>query len=424
MTSKYSDSPATELNVNFNEKASSPTAPLTQTHQTGLSGKLVLFLAIACGLSVANLYYCQPLLVTIGHEFKVSDGEAGIISTLSQVGYALGLLFIVPLGDAMERRSLIFRASLAVALALLGVAVAPNFIWLSIVITLVGITTVVPQLIVPLAASMAKPSERGRVIGNVMSGLLVGILLSRTISGYINAWLGWRAVYFLALGLMLFLAFVLRQVLPHSPPKTNLRYGELLTSLAHLIKTEPVLRETAVLGGLAFGALSSFWVTLTFLLSGAPYHYSSDIIGLFGLLGVAGALMALVVGKLSDIINPRIITGVALVLSLAGFILAWAGSQFLSALIAAVILLDLGTQGIQITNQNRIYSLKSEAGSRLNTVYMVSYFAGGSLGSFLGVTGWSLLGWNGVGMVGVGMLALALVIYGLDLNGSMWRRRS
>jgi predicted MFS family arabinose efflux permease len=220
----------------------------------------------------------------------------------------------------------------------------------------------------------------------------------------------------MAVGLMLVLAFVLRRALPVSPPHTNLRYGELLSSLVHLIRTEPVLRETAVLGGLAFGALSSFWVTLTFLLSGAPYHYSSDIIGLFGLLGVAGALMALVVGKLSDRINPRIITGAALVLSLAGFVIAWLGGQYLPALFVAVILLDLGTQGVQISSQNRIYSLKSEAGSRLNTVYMVSYFIGGSLGSFLGVSGWSWLGWNGVGLVGVGMLALALLIYGLDFN--------
>ncbi len=185
-----------------------------------------------------------------------------------------------------------------------------------------------------------------------------------------------------------------------------------------------MLRETAMLGSLAFGALSSFWVTLTFLLSGAPYHYSSDIIGLFGLLGVAGALMALGVGKLCDIINPRIITGVALLLSLAGFVIAWVGGQFLPALVAAVILLDLGTQAVQISSQNRIYSLKSEAGSRLNTVYMVRYFAGGSIGSFLGVNGWSWLGWNGVGMVGVGMLALALVVYALDLNRSRWRNRT
>lgn len=418
MASKYSDSPVVEKGVKPDQKTASPTLP----HQSSLSGKMVLFLAVACGVSVANLYYCQPLLVAIGREFKVSEGASGIISTLSQIGYALGLLFIVPLGDAMERRGLIFRTSLAVSLALLGVAVAPNFIWLSIVITLVGIATIVPQLILPLVASMARPSERGRVIGNVMSGLLVGILLSRTISGYINAWLGWRAMYFIALGLMLFLAFVLRKVLPSSPPKTNLRYGELLTSLAHLIKTEPVLREAAILGGLAFGALSSFWVTLTFLLAGAPYHYSSDLIGLFGLLGVAGALMALVVGKLSDIVNPRLITGAALACSLVGFILAWVGGQFLPALLAAVILLDLGTQGVQISNQNRIYSLKSEAGSRLNTVYMVSFFAGGSLGSFLGVAGWSWLGWNGVGIVGTGMLALSLVMYGINLSGSKRRR--
>jgi predicted MFS family arabinose efflux permease len=381
-----------------------------------LTRKLVILLAIASALSVANLYYVQPVLADMAREFNVPNGQAGFLATLVQIGYAVGLLFIVPLGDVIERRSLIVRALLSVSLALAGVAVAPSFIWLAVAITLIGLTNVIPQLIVPLAASLAKPSERGRVIGSIMSGLLIGVLLSRTISGYVNTWLGWRGMYFIAVGMMLLLALVLWRTLPVSQPKTRLNYGALLKSLIHLIRTEPVLRESALFGGLSFGALSAFWVTLTFLLTGAPYHYGSDVVGLFGLIGVGGALMAMGVGKLSDRINPRHITGVALLGSLCGFGLLWVGGQFLPALVAGVILLDLGAQSVQISNQNRIYGLKSEAGSRLNTVYMVSYFTGGSVGSFLGVNGWTLLGWNGVTMVGGGLLTLALIIYALNRN--------
>jgi predicted MFS family arabinose efflux permease len=410
-----SDSQAPEKN-SFIAPPSNPEVLSPQTTSNVLNRKLVLFLAMATGLAVANLYYVQPVLADMGREFNIPNGQAGILSTLTQIGYTIGLLLIVPLGDAIERRSLIVRALLAVSLALAGVAVAPGFIWLAIAITLVGITTVIPQLIVPLAASLAKPSERGRAIGNIMSGLLIGVLLSRTVSGYINTWLGWRAMYLIAVGLMLLLALVLWWILPVTPPKTRLNYRALLTSLLHLIKTEPVLRESALFGGLAFGALSAFWVTLTFLLAGPPYHYGSDVVGLFGLVGVGGALMASLVGKLSDRINPRYITGVSMAGCLLSFGLVWWGGQFLPALVAGVLFLDLGTQAVQISNQNRIYSLKSEAGSRLNTVYMVSYFAGGSIGSFMGVYGWSLLGWNGVSLVGSTLLTLALIIYALNRN--------
>ncbi len=420
MASKYSKLPVSDSDVPAKNSVIAPATTQEvlqpQTTSNVLSGKLSLLLAVACGLSVANLYYIQPVLVDMGRDFNIPNGQAGILSTLCQIGYAVGILLIVPLGDALERRGLIVRLLLGVSLALAGVAVAPGFNWLAIAITLVGITTIVPQLIVPLAASLAKPSERGRVIGNIMSGLLIGVLLSRTVSGYVNTWLGWRFMYFIAVGVMLLLALVLWRILPVSQPQTRLNYRALLTSLLHLIKTEPVLRESALFGGLAFGAMSAFWVTLTFLLAGAPYFYGSDVVGLFGLIGAGGALMALLVGKLCDRINPRYITGVALLSSLVGFGLVWWGGQFLQALVAGVLLLDLGVQSVQISNQNRIYSLKSEAGSRLNTVYMVSYFTGGSLGSFLGVYGWEWLGWNGVTLVGGGLLTLALIIYALDRN--------
>jgi predicted MFS family arabinose efflux permease len=302
---------------------------------------------------------------------------------------------------------------LAVALALVGTALAPTFPLLGLASLAVGVTTIAPQLLIPFAATLAAPYERGRIVGTVMSGLLIGILLARTFSGYISAHLGWQAVYWIAAGLMLVLAVTLRFALPMDRPVSEMGYLRLLKSLGQLIRSEAVLRETSVLGALVFGAFSAFWVALSFFLEGAPYHYGSDITGLFGLVGVAGALTANIVGKMADRIPARRITGVVIVAVLCSFLLMWLAGQWLWCLIIGVILLDFGMQGTQVSNQTRVYSLNPAARSRLNTVYMVSYFVGGSLGSMLGSYGWSIAGWNGVCVVGCTLLLLALGIYGV-----------
>ncbi|HEX2909969.1 MAG TPA: MFS transporter [Chloroflexia bacterium] len=380
---------------------------------TELDQKLVWIFAVACGLSVANLYYIQPVLADMGRSLNIAANQIGLVATLGQLGYAIGLLLIVPLGDVTDRRGLIFKSLLGVALALIGVAVAPGFLWLAVANLIVGITTVVPQIIVPFAATLARPHERGRVVGTVMSGLLIGILLSRTASGFINSVFGWRTMYWLAAGMMLVLALVLRSVLPDTKPHASLRYPELMRSLWHLARTEPVLRQASVFGALAFGAFNVFWVTLAFFLETPPYHFSSGVVGLFGLVGVAGALGASYAGKLADRLEPRKITGISLLIALASFLIIWLLGYALWGLIVGVILLDLGAQMAHISNQTRVYSLNPQARSRLNTVYMVSYFIGGSLGSALGVYGWQLAGWNGVGIAGVTMLGLALIIFQL-----------
>jgi predicted MFS family arabinose efflux permease len=384
----------------------------------GIDRRIVWILAIASALAVANLYYIQPLLADIARSFAISQGAAGFIATLTQLGYALGLLLIVPLGDSIDRRTLIALTLAAVTIALVATAVAPSVALLAVASFLVGVTTVGPQIIVPFAASLARPTVRGRVVGTIMSGLLIGILLARTVSGFIGAALGWRSMYGIAAVIMVVLAVVLWRVLPKEQPRARMSYPQMFRSLWHFIRTEPVLCETSIFGALAFGAFSVFWVTLIFFLGTPPYHFGSEVAGLFGLAGVAGALAASNIGRLADRINARHITGVMMAIALLAFILFWLIGQMLWGLIIGVILLDLGTQGTHISNQARIYSLNAQANSRLNTVYMVTYFIGGSLGSLLGSFGWSVDHWTGVCIVGTAMLVAALGVYVL---GS-WRK--
>ncbi len=392
----------------------SSTLEIQPTKAVRMDRRLVWVLAIACCISVANLYYSQPILADIGRSFHMSVDQAGFIATLGQLGYASGLLFIIPLGDRYNRRTLIVCMLIAVTIALAAMAVAPNITLLAIASYAVGVTTVIPQLIIPFAASLAADHERGQVIGTVMSGLLIGILLARTVSGFVSAHLGWQAMYWIAAGLMIALAVVMRFLLPADRPRSSMSYPRLLQSLWQLVREEPVLRETSVLGALAFGAFSAFWVTLAFFLETPPYHFGSDVVGLFGLVGIAGALAASLVGKLSDRMDARRINGYALVIVLLSFVLFWLMGQLLWGLIIGVILLDFGVQGNQVSNQTRVYSLNPDKRNSLNSVYMVTYFIGGSLGSLLGTYGWSFAQWTGVCAVSVILMLAALAFYFLN----------
>ncbi len=376
-----------------------------------LSRPLVWIMAVASGLAVANLYYLQPLLADVSRDFGVTASQVGVVATLAQLGYALGLLFIVPLGDIRERRGLIVATLVGVAVALLLAAVASSLTWLAAASLLIGFATVTPQVIIPLAATLAAPHERGRVVGTVMSGLLIGILLARTVSGFVGERLGWRAMLEIAAGMMLLLALALRILLPRSQPGGTLRYMQLLRSLPGMLRAEPVLREAAAMGALAFACFSVFWVTLAFFLETPPYHYGSDVAGLFGLVGVAGALAASAIGRIADRHDPRITTGVTLVATLLSFIVFWLFGTSLIGLVVGVILLDLGVQGTQVSNQTRIYALQPDARNRITTIYMTTYFVGGALGSLLGAFAWSRWGWNGVCAVGMLLMLAALLVY-------------
>ncbi|MBM7589020.1 MFS transporter [Brevibacillus fulvus] len=368
-------------------------------------------MATTCGLAVANLYYNQPLLADMGRSFHANAHEMGYTSMLTQVGYAVGMFLFVPLGDIKERRRLITLLLFAVAFSLVGVATAQNLLWVNMASLLVGFTTVVPQVIVPLAAQMAPEAERGKVIGTVMSGLLFGILLARTVAGFVGGAFGWRSMYWIAAILMLALAIILWRLLPKSLPEQSLTYGQLLKSMGQLVVGQPILREASLMGGLLFGGFSVFWTSLSFFLEGAPYHYSSEVAGLFGLVGVVGALAAPYAGRLADRYSANIIVGIFVVITLLSYLSFGLWGIKLWGLVLGVILLDLGVQGAQITNQARIYSLVPEARNRLNTVFMVTYFVGGAIGSSLGSYAWSKWQWAGVCLAGSIMILLSLLVW-------------
>ena len=368
---------------------------------------------MATGLSVANLYYNQPLLADLQNSFGVTVKEVGIIPTLTQVGYALGMVFLVPLGDMLERRRLIVITTLLVTFALLLAATAQTLMMMTVASLLIGLLTMTPQLIIPFAAHLASEKNRGKVLGIVMSGLLIGILLSRTLSGFVGAILGWRAMFYFAAGLMVVLAACLHFVLPQSEVTYKGSYSSLLKSIWTLIKEEPVLRECSVIGGLIFSIFSSIWATLIFLLSTPHFGYGSKEVGLFGLLGAAGALTAPFIGRIADRKGPR--TGVAIglgVLAISVLILCFSG-QSLWGLIIGIFVLDFAIQATHISNQTRFFALRADARSRLNTVYMFTYFMGGALGSLLGSYAWTVAQWNGVcAVLSVGTL-LAIITFWL-----------
>lgn len=345
---------------------------------------LVLIMSLASGITVANLYYIQPLLAEIAKDFNVNQVSIGFVAMLTQVGYALGMLFILPLADIMEKRKLIIIMLICSTFSLCLMFFSFNIIIVSLASFAIGFTSVVPQLIVPLAAQLANPKERGKIIGTVMSGLLIGILISRTFSGIIGKYFGWRIVYIIAAGMMLILVIFLRKFIPICLPIVKIKYSNLFKSMAHLAKTEPVLREASINGALMFAAFSIFWTSLVFLLEGSPYYMDSEAAGLFGLVGITGALAAPIVGRIADKKSPKFTVGVSMIIVICSYICFLLFGYKLFGLIMGVILLDLGVQSCQISNQARVHALSDEARNRVNTVFMVSYFIGGSLGSLLG----------------------------------------
>jgi predicted MFS family arabinose efflux permease len=383
------------------------TAPATKP----LDSALVWLMALTCGLVVANIYYNQPLLAAIGRTFHVSDSRASLIATATQVGYTIGMLLVVPLGDMLERKRLIIWMLLAAVGCLGAAAVAPTFGLLAVASVLIGICSSVPQLLLPMAATLAPEADRGRIVGRVMSGLLIGILLSRTVSGYVGAHLGWRTVFEGAAALMLGLAALLAWRLPRDRPAFQGSYASLMQSLGTLVRELPALRRSALVGAAIFASFSVFWTTLTFYLAGPAYHYGSDVAGFFGLIGALGALAAPLAGKVADTRGPRYAITVGIGLALASYVLLGVGGGYLAGLVLGVILLDVGVQSAHISNQTLVFSLRPEARSRLNTVYMTGYFTGGSVGSVIGGLAWMHFGWPGVCAVGGAFVVLALALH-------------
>jgi predicted MFS family arabinose efflux permease len=386
-----------------------------QSRSGTISRGLVAVLAMACGLAVANLYYAQPLLHALTGAFGTTAGGAAMVVTLTQIGYAAGLLLLVPLGDLLERRSLVVVVLLLAAIALAGSALAGGLLVFEVVALAVGCTSVVAQVLVPMAADLAAPDRRGQVVGTVMSGLLIGILLSRTLSGLVAAVAGWRTVYWVAALAMVLLALTLRLVLPVDRPSRSMGYPALLRSTARLVRNEPVLRRRALLGALGFAAFSALWTTIAFLLSGPPYHYGLAVIGLFGLVGAAGAACATFAGRLADAGWARPASLAFALLVGAAFLLLMPGRSAVLALVAGIVLLDIGVQGIHITNQSLIYRLRGDARSRITSAYMTVYFVGGAAGSGAAGVIYARWGWMGVCLLGLALAGSLIAVWTWDL---------
>ena len=375
-----------------------------------LSRGLLFAMAAACGVAVANLYYNQPLLGLMTRAFG-GDPLIGFAPTATQLGYALGLFFLVPLADIADRRRLIVLLFCVLALCLVGLALAPSPWLLLLASALVGIFSAVAQLIVPLAASLASPEKRGRAIGTVMSGLLCGLLFSRTLAGLVAVAWGWRAVFWLAVPLSLAMAAWMAMVLPRRLPFHAMGYGRALRSLGPLWLEEPVLRRATLLQACLFATFTGFWAVLAFRLE--AFHLGADVAGLFGVVAAAGVFAAPLSGRMADRRGPGLVLTLGAGLVLASWLLfgLW---PTVAGLVVGVVLLDFAVQSVLVSNQHRIYALRPEARGRLNTLFMTGMFSGGALGSAAANAAWGAWGWRGVCLVCGGLALLALLQRGAE----------
>ena len=383
---------------------------MTKTAQ-GLSPALILLMSVATGLAVASNYYAQPLLDTIARAFNLSASSAGFIVTAAQLGYAAGLLFLVPLGDMFERRMLIVSMTLLAAGGMLITASSQSLTMMIIGTALTGLFSVVAQILVPLAATLASPEKRGKVVGTIMSGLLLGILLARTVAGLLASLGGWRTVYWVASVLMVVMALALWRGLPKVKQENHLNYPQLLASVFSLFTQDKLLRTRALLGCFTFANFSILWTSMAFLLAAPPFNYSEGVIGLFGLAGAAGALGARPAGGLADKGKSHLTTSAGLVLLLLSWAAIWYGHVSVLALIVGILVLDLTVQGVHITNQTVIYRVKPEARNRLTAGYMTSYFIGGAAGSLISASAWQHAGWSGVCAIGAIVATINLLVW-------------
>lgn len=377
----------------------------------GLSPALIVLMSVATGLAVASNYYAQPLLDTIAHHFSLSASSAGFIVTAAQLGYAAGLLFLVPLGDMFERRMLIVSMTLLAAGGMLITASSQSLSMMILGTALTGLFSVVAQILVPLAATLATPDTRGKVVGTIMSGLLLGILLARTVAGLLANLGGWRTVFWVASALMALMAVALWRGLPKLKSDTHLNYPQLLGSVFSLFIHDKLLRTRALLGCLTFANFSILWTSMAFLLAAPPFSYSEGMIGLFGLAGAAGALGARPAGGFADKGKSHLTTTVGLLLLLLSWLAIWLGHTSVLALIIGILILDLTVQGVHITNQTVIYRLHPDARNRLTAGYMTSYFIGGAAGSLISASAWQHAGWAGVCLADVTVALLNLLVW-------------
>lgn len=390
------------------------------TAEGGALGRgVTLAMAVACGVAVATLYYNQPLLGLLQRDFPGRAATVGFVPTATQLGYAAGIFLLVPLGDVVERRTLILAQLGMLALALLATVLAPSAGTLVAASVLLGVTATAAQVLIPFAAELADPARRGATVGTLMSGLLCGILFGRALAGFVGQHFGWRAMFGVAIGLVLLTGGLMAAVLPRGAPKARVPYPALLGSLFALVRDEPRLRLATAIQTAMFGAFSVFWTTLALRLEQPPYRVGADVAGLFGLLGGFGILAAPLVGGVADRRGPSVAIGLGTAVTLGCWLLLAASSSW-ATVVAAVVALDVGVQCCMISNQHVIFALRPEARNRINTVFVCGLFLGGAAGSAGSILCWRAGGWPAVCLFGGALTAVAAALH---LAGG-WHRRA
>lgn len=376
----------------------------------GIPASLLWLLAVVSGVAVANLYYNQPLLNLMARDLQVSAFRVNLIPMVTQIGYALGLLFIIPLGDLFQRRHIVVTNFCILVAALLAIAASESLYAVLAASLLTGICSVMPQIFIPIAAQCSKPEYKARNMGLLVSGLLTGILASRVVSGLVGEYCGWRTMYLVAAALMALSAKLVWWLLPDTPISFRGNYGGLMRSLCLLFWRKPTLRFVSLRAGLCFGSFLALWTCLAFRMSGAPFYAGNHIVGLMGLCGIAGALTASMVGRYVQVWGVRRISYAGSVLMLLAWAVMYVWQDTYVGLAVGIILLDCGMQFIQIGNQSCALAQAPQATSRANTIFMTTYFVGGSLGTLLGGTGWQVAGWTGTVICGAGLCGAALLL--------------
>ncbi|WP_258400710.1 MFS transporter [Micromonospora saelicesensis] len=389
------------------------------TPPSGMSRRLTFLFALAAGVAVGNLYWAQPLLGFIAGDLRVTTATAGWLVTATQLGYAVGVLLLVPLGDVLDRRRFVPIMLLTSAAALLLCALAPSIGVLLLALGVLGVTTISGQILTPLAGDLAGDAQRGRIVGVVGSGTLTGILASRTISGLVADAAGWRTIFVLAAVLAVLLAIVLYRAIPPLAPRTRMPYAQLIASVGAVVVRERAVRWTLVLGATGFAAFSLFWTALTFLLSGPPFRYPVAVIGLFGLAGLAGVLSGLRGGRLHDRGWSLPATGAAWVLALTAFVVAAFAVRSVVVIIIVIVMLDVALQTQALLNRARLFALSHEARSRLNTALATGNFVGAAVGSAAATAIWSAGGWTAVTIAGTALCCFALIVWALGRRGPL-----
>lgn len=376
----------------------------------GVPASLLFIMACMAAVSVANIYYCQPLLSLMGNDLGIDEWRASLIAMITQVGYACGLFFIIPSGDKFDRKKIVSYSFSILTIALLCIALSNNFHAVMAASFAVGVCSVMPQIFIPIAAQYSRPEKKGANVGLIVSGLLTGILASRVISGLVGEWLGWRSMYVIATIVMSLCTLIVWRIMPYTENNYTGSYKRLMHSLFALIREYKLLRICALRAAFAFGSFLALWASLTFKMEQAPFYAGSDVVGLLGLCGVAGAMSASVVGRLVSRIGVRNFNLLGAALMLSAWIIAYLWGNTYTAIIITILILDIGMQCIQLSNQTVVFSINPKASNRINTIFMTNYFIGGSLGTFLSGSAWSMAGWSGVTIVGIGLAFCSLCI--------------